>query len=88
MAEVRLTVYSGNRLHFSLDVGSYGGWLSGKLNNEEKMILHLIKDLKWKAKFKDGDCLFVSQMELEADGAAEDLVDACKELAALAVLEA
>lgn len=87
MSRIKLTIHKGLRLHFCLGVGCYGRWLSGRLNNKEKLIMHLIKDLRWRVKFFDcddsGDYLFRDWVELEADvedGLAEDLENALKAL--------
>lgn len=84
MVEVKLTIERGLRLHFWLDVGYEGRWLPIRLNNKELMMLHLIKDLKWRVKFDDhpGDerNFYWDNIVLEAVDVSEDIVNALKVL--------
>lgn len=87
MPDITLTIRKGLRLHFCLDVGYHGRYVDGRLNNKERMMLHLVKDLKWRVKFFDGndsdDSLFRDWVELEAVVEGEDaecLVNALKAL--------
>lgn len=76
MSDITLTIHKGLRLHFCLDVGYCGRYVDGRLNNKERMMLHLIKGLKWKVKFFDGEdsdsSLFRDWVELEAVAEGED----------------
>lgn len=87
MPDITLTIHKGLRLHFCLDVGYRGRYVDGRLNNKERMMLHLVKDLKWRVKFFDANdsdnSLFRDWVELEAVVEGEDaecLVNALKAL--------
>lgn len=76
MSDISLTIHRGLRLHFCLDVGYHGRFVDGRLNNKERMMLHLIKGLNWRVKFFDADesddSLFRDWVELEAVVEGED----------------
>lgn len=85
MPRIRLIIERGLRLHFYLDVDYRGRYLPPNLNNKEQLMVHLIKGLKWRVKFFEGegtdDYLYKDSIELEADGdQAEELSTALKAL--------
>jgi len=83
---IKLAIHKGLRLHFYLSAGYCGRWLAGKLDNKERLMMHLIKDLKWRVKFFETaseDSFYMCSVELEADvedGLAEDIESALKAL--------
>jgi hypothetical protein len=87
LSSIKLTIERGLRLHFYLDVDYRGRYLPPNLNNKEQLMLHLIKGLKWRVKFFDGEeagnYLYKDSIELEADvdgDQAEKLSTALKAL--------
>ena len=71
MSSIKLTIERGLRLHFYLSVDCRGRYLPPNLSNKEQLMLHLIKGLRWRVKFFDGeetgDYLYKNSIKLEAD---------------------
>ena len=83
MSEVKLTIETGMRLHFRLSVGEDGVLFSYRLSNKELMMLHLIKNLKWRVNFDDvtgSGVLYRKSVKLEAVDAGDEVVNALKAL--------
>jgi len=85
LSSIKLTIERGLRLHFYLSVDCRGRYLPPNLSNKERLMLHLIKGLRWRVKFFDGeetgDYLYKNSIELEADEeGVEELSNALKAL--------
>jgi hypothetical protein len=85
LSDIKIIISKGLRLHFYLSVGYRGKHISLKPDNREQMVLHLIKDLKWRINLlnKRENCLYKESVELEADvdgELGEELTDALKAL--------
>lgn len=85
MSDIKIEIMNGLRLHFYLSVGYHGKFISPKLDNKDQMILHLIKDLKWRTSLLDEgcNCLYKNSVVFEADvdgELGEELFNALKAL--------
>jgi len=79
-----LSISSGMRLHFNLQVGFDSAYFPAKLRNKDKVILHLLNSLKWKVtlpnEYGEDDYLTKSRITLKAVDPEEDLVKALRAL--------
>jgi hypothetical protein len=80
MGHVELTISSGLRLHFDLNVGYDAMYFPAKLRNKDKVILHLLNGLKWKMTFPEGDYLGEQRITLRAVDPEGDVVKALRAL--------
>ncbi len=86
MSRVELEISSELYLCFCITVGRDSRFLPKRLTNKDKVILRLLDNLKWKAKFSDesfcdNDCCFTKRsITFEAVDPDEDVVKALRAL--------
>ena len=83
MSRVELEIRNESYLRFDLTVGQDSRYIPITLTNKDRVILHLLNNLRWKAKFLDKDdydLLYKHKITFEAVDPDEDVVKALKAL--------